>query len=142
MPNMNRVILAGHLGADPELKYTEGGGALLRMRLATSEKWKDKATGEKKERTEWHTVVMWGARAEALNNHLAKGQAVLIEGKLQYRQWEDKDGNKRTTAEVLASNLEFCGGGGGRRNREESEPRGTPQGYNSGDDYGADDIPF
>jgi len=152
MPNMNRVILAGHIGIDPELKYMEGSGnAMLRFRLATSERWKDKRTGEKQERTEWHTVIMWGTRAEALNKHLAKGQAVLIEGKIQNRQWEDKDGNKRTTTEIVAHNLEFCGG---RRERAEDAPNhgGTPANYadtvggrhDRADDHVdfSDDIPF
>lgn len=108
---LNKVMLIGNLGMDPELKYTQGGAAILRMRLATTEKYVTKG-GEKQERTEWHTVIMWGNRGEALQKFLTKGQTVYIEGRLQTRAWEDKDGNKRSTTEIVANELLFLGGGG------------------------------
>src|SRR5690606_879804 len=109
---LNKVMLIGNLGMDPELKYTQGGAAILRMRLATTERYVEKG-GEKQERTEWHTVIMWGNRAEALQKFLSKGQTVYIEGRLQTRAWEDKDGNKRSTTEIVANDLLFLGGGRG-----------------------------
>lgn len=109
---LNKVMLIGNLGMDPELKYTQGGAAILRMRLATTERYVTKG-GEKQERTEWHTVIMWGNRAEALQKFLTKGQTVYVEGRLQTRPWEDKDGNKRTTTEIVANELLFLGGRGG-----------------------------
>lgn len=104
MEGVNRAILAGHLGLDPELKYTQDGRAILRFRLATSESYVD-LNGERKDRTDWHTVVVWGKRAEALSNILVKGQAVFVEGRIQTRSWEDKDGTKRYATEVKVSNL-------------------------------------
>ena len=111
---LNKVILIGNLGADPELKYTQGGQAMLRLRLATSESFLNKA-GERQQRTEWHTVVLWGKRAEALNKILSKGRTICVEGRIQYRDWEDKDGNKRNFTEINAQNVVLVGGrpGGG-----------------------------
>lgn len=155
MSGINRAILVGHLGMDPELKYTDSGQAVLRMRLATSESWKDK-NGERKERTEWHTVVMWGKRAESLHRHLGKGQQVGIDGRIQTRQWEDKTGAKRYSTEIVATDLHFLGGkGGGQRDSGGYSDGGGEQGYRGGqqtqrgqsqddysDDFGDDDIPF
>ncbi len=109
---LNKVMLIGNLGADPELNYTQGGAARMRLRIATTERYVTKG-GEKQERTEWHSVVMWGNRAEALNKHLSKGQTIYIEGRLQTRQWEDKEGHKRFTTEIVANDLLFLGGGRG-----------------------------
>jgi single-strand DNA-binding protein len=109
---LNKVMLIGNLGMDPELRFTQGGSAVLRMRLATTERYATKG-GERQERTEWHTVVMFGTRAEALNKYLSKGQTVYVEGRLQTRQWEDKEGHKRSTTEVVANELLFLGGRGG-----------------------------
>lgn len=135
MSGINRAILVGHLGADPELKYTDSGQAVLRLRLATSESWKDKS-GERQERTEWHTVVMWGTRAEAVSKHLGKGQQIGIEGRIQTRQWEDKDGAKRYSTEIVATDLHFLGGkGGGQRSGGYSGGGGSRQ----SDDFPADD---
>jgi len=110
---LNKVILIGNLGMDPELRFTQGGQAVLRMRLATTENYVNKAR-ERQERTEWHTVIVWGNRAEALNKILSKGRELCIEGRLQTRQWEDRDGNKRSTTEVVATNIVLLRGGGGR----------------------------
>jgi len=109
---LNKVILIGNLGMDPELKYTQGGGAVLRLRMATTETYVDK-NKQRQERVEWHTVVVWGNRAEALNKILAKGRSIGVEGRLQTRQWEDKDGGKRSTTEIVATNVLLLGGGRG-----------------------------
>ena len=147
---LNKAMLIGNLGADPELKYTQGGQAVLRMRLAVGERWKDK-NGEKQERTEWFTIIMWGKRGEALANHLTKGQSVYIEGRIQTRQWEDTDGNTPSTTEVVANELQFLGGGkregGGERRQERAAPQndkyGAPTDGFPEDDFGDDDsIPF
>jgi single-strand DNA-binding protein len=107
---LNKVLLIGNLGMDPELKFTQGGQAVLRMRLATTERYGNKA-GERQERTEWHTVIVWGNRAEALNKILHKGRTIYVEGRLQTRSWEDKDGGKRSTTEVVANQILLLGGG-------------------------------
>ena len=109
---LNRAMLVGNLGMDPELKFTQGGQAVLRIRLATTESYQSK-TGERQERTEWHTVTVWGKRAEALNKILSKGRTIWVEGRIQTRSWEDKDGNKRYATEINAQNIGLVGGGGG-----------------------------
>ena len=148
---LNRVTLIGNLGADPELKYTQNGQAVLRLRLATSESFLNRS-GERQQRTEWHTVIVWGKRGEALNNILSKGRSICVEGRIQYRQWEDKDGNKRNTTEINAQNIVLLGGG---RGRDSSAPDDFGGGYGGGggggggggsappaDEFGDDDIPF
>jgi len=112
MPSLNRVTLIGHLGQDPELRYTPNGNAAANFSLATNEKWKDKKTGQDNERTEWHKIVVWGKTAEICKEHLSKGQAVYIEGRLQTRKWEDKTGQARYTTEVVADQVLFLGGKG------------------------------
>jgi single-strand DNA-binding protein len=110
---LNRAILVGNLGMDPELKFTQGGQAVLRIRLATSDSFLNKS-GERQERTEWHTVVVWGKRAESLNKILSKGRTIWVEGRIQTRSWEDKkDGSKRYATEINAQNIGLMGGGGG-----------------------------
>ena len=113
MGSVNKVILLGRLGRDIELRYTPGGEAVGNCTMATSETWKDKNSGERKEKTEWHRLVIWGRRAEGLQEYLRKGTQVYVEGRLQTRQWDDKDGNKRSTTEIRVDNLEFVGGRGG-----------------------------
>jgi len=141
---LNRVTLIGNLGADPELKYTQNGQAVLRLRLATSESFLNRS-GERQQRTEWHTVIVWGKRGEALNNILSKGRSICVEGRIQYRQWEDKDGNKRNTTEINAQNIVLLGGG---RGRDSSGPDDFGGGSTGGsgappaDEFGDDDIPF
>lgn len=105
---MNDVTLIGNLGADPELKHTTNGNACLRMRLATSESYKDQS-GQKQERTEWHTVILWGNRAEALGKFLAKGHKLGIKGSIHTRQWDDKEGRKRWSTEIKARDIEILG---------------------------------
>src|SRR5215468_3929374 len=110
---VNKVILIGNLGADPELRYTPGGQAVCDIRLATNESWTDK-NGQKQERTEWHRVVMWGKPAEICKQYLTKGQKLYVEGRLQTRSWDDKEGNKRYSTEIIGTDFMFLGGGGER----------------------------
>jgi len=112
---LNRVTLIGNLGQDPELRHTQGGGAVLTLRIATTESFSNRA-GERQERTDWHTVKLWGKRAESLANILSKGRQICVEGRIQYSQWEDKQGQKRTSTEINAQNIILIGGrrdGGG-----------------------------
>lgn len=150
---LNRVILLGNLGADPELRMTNGGTAVLNIRLATSETYLDR-NKQRQERTEWHRVVIWGKRAEALGKILTKGDRILVEGSLRTSSYDDKDGNKRYTTEIVATNIVLSGGGGGRGAGGPSSGRGgsdmgpPPSGGGGGyddADYGHpddDDIPF
>ena len=111
MASVNKVILIGNLGRDPELRYTQSGSAVANFTLATNERWRDK-DGNNQERTEWHRIVVWGRTAENCAQYLQKGRSVYVEGRLQTREWEDKDGNKRNTTEVNALNVQFLGGRG------------------------------
>jgi single-strand DNA-binding protein len=120
MSAVNKVILVGNLGADPELRYTPGGQAVANFNLATNEKWTTKE-GEKKERVEWHRIVVWGKPAELCGEYLKKGRQVYIEGRNATREWTDKDGIKRWSTEVIATNVVFLGGAPGGR-REEPPP--------------------
>ncbi len=140
---LNRVILIGNIGQDPELRFTQGNQAVLNVRMATTDSYYDDKKKERVERTEWHTVIIWGKRAEALNKILSKGFRICVEGRLQTRSWEDKSGGKRYSTEIQAANVLLLGapqGGskegapaGGERyvGRDESDP-----GQND------DDIPF
>ncbi|MDL1957218.1 MAG: single-stranded DNA-binding protein [Candidatus Desulfofervidus auxilii] len=108
MAGVNKVILIGHLGADPELRYTPSGKPVANFRVATTERWVNKQ-GEKKEITEWHRVVAWGKLGEFCGQYLAKGKQVYIEGRLRSRSWEDKDGRKQRTIEIVAQKLQLLG---------------------------------
>ena len=108
--SVNKVILLGRLGQDPELKTMATGTSVCNFSIATSETWKDKNTGQKKEKTDWSNIVVWGKTAELCNQYLSKGRQAFIEGKLQTRQWEDKEGNKRYTTEIKADTVQFIGG--------------------------------
>jgi single-strand DNA-binding protein len=110
---INKVILIGNLGGDPEVKYTAGGSAVTNVTIATSENWKDKATGENQERTEWHRVVFFGKLAEIAGEYLKKGSQVYVEGRLQTRKWQDKEGQDRYTTEIVANEMQMLGGRGG-----------------------------
>ena len=141
---LNRVILLGNLGADPELRMTNSGSAVLKMRLATSEKYLDR-NKVKQERTEWHTVVVWGRRAEALSKFLSKGARLLIEGGLRTTSFEGKDGQKRYKTEVVANNVVLSGGGGGNGVGAKGKLAPSNQGDAFEDDAPADeegDGPF
>ena len=109
MAGINKVILVGRLGSDPEVRYTPDGTAVANFSIATSDEWTDKATGEKKERTEWHRVVAWRKLGEICGEYLSKGRQVYVEGKLQTRSWE-KDGITRYSTEIIASDVQFLGG--------------------------------
>jgi single-strand DNA-binding protein len=113
MGSVNKVILFGNLGRDAELRFTPGGAAVSTINMATTEVWNDKS-GQRQEKTEWHRVVLWGKSAESLSEYLVKGKQIYVEGRLQTRQWDDKDGNKRYTTEIRADRIVLLGGGGGR----------------------------
>jgi len=143
---INKVILVGNLGKDPEVRYMANGGAVCNVTLATSESWKDKQTGEQKEKTEWHTIVFYRRLAEIAGEYLRKGSQVYIEGKLQTRKWQDKSGNDRYTTEIIANEMQMLGsrGGGGSSadfgGASQAAPAAAPAAA-GGDDFD-DDIPF
>jgi single-strand DNA-binding protein len=136
--SVNKVILMGTLGKDPELKFTPGGSAVCSFSIATKETWYDEKN-EKHEKTEWHKIVVWGKKAESCNQYLAKGSQVYIEGKLQTRSWDDKDGTKRYTTEISAKDVQFINrkkeSGGEAKPKEEALPFDE-----SG--FASDDIPY
>src|SRR5712692_5373684 len=113
MGSVNKVILVGNLGRDAELRYTPSGAAVSTINMATTEVWNDKS-GQRQEKTEWHRVVLWGKSAETLTEYLVKGKQIYVEGRIQTRQWDDKDGNKRYTTEIRGDRVVLLGGGGGR----------------------------
>ena len=119
MGSVNRAILVGNLGQDPELKHLEGGRTVVNFSVATNERWKDQKSGEMQERTEWHKVVVWGKPAEVVGRYLAKGRQVFIEGRLQTRKWQDKDGRDRFSTEVVADQVTFLDSGKGAQRGDE-----------------------
>ena len=130
MSGVNKVILVGRLGADPEVKAIGSGSTVCRLNVATSETWlKD---GQKQERTEWHRITVWGKLAEICGKHLSKGRQVYVEGKLQTRSWEDQQGVKKYSTEIVASTVQFLGSASGERTTNNSQ--------NSGDDFGHQDF--
>jgi len=141
--SVNKVILVGRLGKDPELKYTQGGTPVVRFSLATDETWKDQ-NGDKQQRTEWHNVVAWRKLAEICGQYLNKGKLVFIEGKLQTRNWEDKEGNKRYTTEIVADNMVMLGGRGdeARPERNTASAPTTASESHLEPNITDDDIPF
>ena len=164
MASVNKVILVGNLGADPETRYTQGGDAVCNIRLATTDSYKDKTSGEKREVTEWHRVVFYNRLAEIAGEYLKKGRSIYVEGRLKTRKWTDKEGRDNYTTEVVAEQMQLLGsregmgegsaeaaqGGGYRRGGEErasrpSSPRAAPAksaSAESGFDEMDDDIPF
>ena len=149
MGSVNKVILVGNLGRDAELRYTPGGAAVSTLNLATTEVWNDKG-GQRQEKTEWHRIVLWGKQAESLQEYLTKGKQIYVEGRLQTRQWDDKDGNKKYTTEIKADRITLLGGGGGGRGgggMERGERGGASPSHGGGDEPPTepitdDDIPF
>jgi single-strand DNA-binding protein len=138
MASVNKVIVLGNLGSDPEVRYTPSGKAVANFSLATSEKYTNK-DGEKEEKTEWHRIVAWGRLGEICGEYLSKGSQIYIEGRLQTRTWEDRDGNKRYTTEIVAHTMQMLGGawkGGEAASIEESHPSEEPISIPD------DDIPF
>ena len=141
MRGINKVILVGKLGADPETRAMPSGMAVANIRVATSETWKDKQSGENKEKTEWHNVSMFGRLGEIAGEYLKKGSKVYLEGKLQTRKWQDKQGNDRYTTEIIASEMQMLDGKGGQRASAEEEHRTPPKPQKDGGEFD-DDIPF
>lgn len=144
---INKVILVGNLGADPETKYGPSGDAITNLRIATSESWTDKNTGQKQERTEWHRVVVFKKLAEIAAEYLRKGSQVYIEGSLRTRKWQDKEGKDQYTTEIVANDMTMLGGKGGGdapapERRQERKPAATAPAAGGFDDGGDDDIPF
>ena len=142
---INKVIIVGNLGGDPETRYMPSGSAVTNITVATNESWKDKQTGEQKDRTEWHKVAMFNRLAEIAAEYLRKGSQVYIEGKLRTRKWQDKNGQDRWTTEIIADEMQMLGGRGGggsapMSSGQESGPPGTPP--QAGPDDFDDDIPF
>ncbi|MBS0399935.1 MAG: single-stranded DNA-binding protein [Proteobacteria bacterium] len=151
---INKVILVGNLGADPESRSMPSGMNVTNIRIATSESWKDKASGAQQERTEWHSVAMFGKLGEIAAEYLRKGSQVYIEGRIRTRKWQDKQGNDRYTTEIIADNMQMLGGrggggagGGGGGERGMSAPpredfdQSPPAGGGGKEDFD-DDIPF
>ena len=140
MAGINKAILIGNLGRDPEIRYTPEGRAVANFSIATSDRWKDKESGEMQVRTEWHRIVAFGRLGEICGEYLAKGRQVYIEGRIQTRDWEDRDGNKRYTTEIVASQMQMLGGRDAAGGAIESTSRGAPQ--SPPPDTPDDDIPF
>lgn len=150
MASVNKVIIVGNLGKDPETRYMPNGDAVCNITVATTDTWKDKQTGEKKEQTEWHRIVFFRKLAEIANQYLHKGSQVYIEGALKTRKWQDKEGQDRYTTEIVADTMQMLGGkrdGDAQRSESAPEPRPqraapAPQGNGGAFDDLSDDIPF
>jgi single-strand DNA-binding protein len=151
MASVNKVILIGNLGRDPETRYMPDGGAVTNVSIATTETWKDK-NGEKQEKTEWHRVAFFGKLAEIAGEYLKKGSQVYVEGRLQTRKWQDKDGQDKYTTEIIADRMQMLGSrqgmgggdrdpGGERESRPAAKPAGAKPAGSKFDDF-EDDIPF
>ena len=145
MASVNKVILVGNLGRDPELRYIQSGQPVANFTLATNDRWRDKE-GNNQERTEWHRIVVWGKSAENCAQYLQKGRSVYVEGRLQTREWEDKEGNKRQTTEVVAQTVQFLGGRGGGEagggSSEYSDSSAASSGSGGSSAPPTSDVPF
>jgi single-strand DNA-binding protein len=147
MASVNKAIILGNLGRDPELRHTQGGKAVATLRIATNEVWND-ASGERQERTEWHSVVVWGRQAETCNQYLTKGRSVYVEGRIQTRKWQDKEGHDRYSTEIVADRVQFVGGQAGADSGAEAGSSHGDASFGGGNDLspppaaGGDDIPF
>jgi single-strand DNA-binding protein len=150
---INKVILVGNLGNDPDMKYTAGGAAIARISIATTDSWNDKQTGEKQERTEWHRIVFFGRLAEIVGEYLRKGSQVYVEGRLQTNKWQDQNGQDRYTTEIVANEMQMLGarggesggrpqGGGGGGFRANPQTQQAPAQPSPDSDFADDDIPF
>ena len=138
MAGVNKVILVGNLGKDPEVRHLEGGAAVANFSLATSESYKDKTSGERKTITEWHNIVLWRGLAEVAEKYLKKGDSVYIEGKIRSRQWEDKEGKTRYTTEIVGDSMVMLGGRGGSGSGTQSSEKDVV----TSDTEDTDDLPF
>ena len=147
MAGVNKVILIGNLGKDPEVRHLENGTAVANFSMATSESYKDRTSGERKTITEWHNIVLWRGLAEVAEKYLKKGDQVYIEGKLKTRSWEDKDGNTRYTTEVVGDNMTMLGSRGSSADKDSESVESTEatsvanEEANSSDEE-TDDLPF
>lgn len=141
MASINKVILIGNLGGDPEVRYLPSGQPVANFNIATTERWTGK-DGNPGERTEWHRIVVFGKQAENCKEYLKKGRQVYVEGRLQTREWNDKEGQKRRTTEIVAQIVRFLGTGGGARDKETPEPVAAPPAEEPSILGGEDDIPF
>lgn len=152
---VNKAILIGNLGADPEVRYTPGGAAVTNVNIATSEQWKDKQTGERQEKTEWHRVVFFGRLAEIAGEYLKKGSKIYVEGRIQTRKWQGQDGQDRYTTEIVGNEMQMLdsrggggggdfasGGFGGGSRPQQQQPQQQPQQPAETSDDFDDDIPF
>ena len=155
---VNKAIIVGTLGKDPDIRYTGSGSAVANISVATNESWKDKATGEAQERTEWHTIVIWGKLAEICQQYLKKGSQAYFEGRIQTRKWQDQSGNDRYSTEIVANEMQMLGGNGAANTGTNSAAQSQPQHRSPGQqqrhqttetapmtapmDDGFDDIPF
>ena len=151
---INKVILIGNLGNDPDVRYTSGGSPIANVSLATSESWRDKETGDQQERTEWHRIVFFGRLAEIVSEYLRKGSKVYVEGRLQTRKWQDRDGNDRYTTEIVANEMQMLDSRGGageeyagssgqsRKQTGASAPARQENNPGNGGEFVDDDIPF
>ena len=150
MASVNKVIIVGNLGADPETRYLPSGDAVTNIRVATTDRWKDKASGEMKEATEWHRIAFFGRLAEVAGEYLKKGSQVYVEGSLRTRKWQDKDGQDRYSTEIRADAMQMLGGrsGGGEPRMESAggrpEPKAAPAAKKPAGKFDDmdDDIPF
>lgn len=156
MASINKVIVLGHTGKDPEARYASNGDCVTTLNIATTEKWTDKSSGEKKELTEWHRVILWRKLGEIAAQYVKKGSLVYIEGKLQTRKWTDKDGVERYTTEIIADTMQMLGGGlqkqsddSGKdyaqatgRSKTPTNKSKVPEGYSTPDHFDSSDIPF
>lgn len=137
MSSVNKVIIVGNLGKDPEIRYTSAGKPIANITVATSETWKDKNTGEKQEKAEWHKVTFFDKLAEIVGQYLKKGSKIYLEGKLQTRKWQDKDGQDRYTTEIVGSEMKMLSGKGDGESRSAPAPAAS----NAGNDFD-DDVTF
>ena len=148
MGSLNKVQVIGNLGADPETRYLPSGSAVTNLSLATTDKWKDKETGEAKERTEWHRISFFGRAAEVIAEYCTKGSQLYVEGSLQTRKWQDKEGNDRWTTEIKGQNFQFLGGGSGQGGQQQSRSEPASGQQESSSETAPkqadldDDIPF
>ena len=143
MAAVNKAIILGNLGRDPEVRFTQSGRAVANFTVATTDTWFDQENG-RQERTDWHNIVVWGKQAETCGQYLSKGRQVYVEGRIQTRSYDDRDGNKRYVTEIVAQRVQFLGGGGGegRSGQAESSGAGSSGGYEAPPIPDDDDVPF
>jgi single-strand DNA-binding protein len=141
MASVNKVIIVGNLGADPEMKYTQNNTPVTTFRVATTDRWRDKGSGEMQERTEWHRIVAWSRLGEICGQYLRKGKQVYIEGRLQTRSWEDQEGQKRYMTEVVAQTMQMLGRAGEEGGYDGPRSSGPAARQSGGPDTGGQDYP-